>query len=98
MKHVVPIALAVLFATGLDTALYAYVVRERPREFYLCARCAPTRTERRHAALFEQHGIFVSTMLVNGTAFACICATLVRRRRDKERLGGEEEAAARMTA
>jgi hypothetical protein len=98
MNHVVPIALAILFATGLDTALYAYAVRERPREFYLCGRCAPTRSERRDAALFEQHGIFASAMLVNGAAFACIGATLVRRRRNKERLGGDEEAAARMTA
>jgi hypothetical protein len=95
MRHVAAIVLALAFAIGGDAGLYAYSVRERPREkFGWCGLGMATEMQRREEqAQFEHEVLRVSALFVNGAALACLYGTLVRWRRDADGL-----AAARMTA
>jgi hypothetical protein len=90
MRYLAQIALAILLAIGADVAIYAYAARELPRpEWGSCLNPRDERETRAAAARFESHAIGASAMIVNGATFACICATLIRRRRDRERLAGD---------
>jgi hypothetical protein len=89
MRHVAAIVLALAFAIGGDAGLYAYSVRERPREnsWGRCGLSAVTEMHRRkEQAQFEHDVLRVSAIFVNGAALACLYGTLLRWRRDADGL------------
>jgi hypothetical protein len=92
MRFVAPIVLGLAFAIGGDLGLYAYSVRERPRERFRNFCALGLRWEKQHReeqAQFERDLLRVSVLFVNGAALACIYATLKRLRRDRERIPGD---------
>jgi len=80
------IGLSVLFASGADAAIYAYALRERPPHLWCCLGGGRQREKEAADARFESHAVGATAIFVNGTACMAICATLFRRRREKERL------------
>jgi hypothetical protein len=96
MRHVVAIVLALAFAIGGDAGLYAYSVRERKQEksFGWCYLGFATEKQRREEqAQFEHDVLRVSALFVNAVALACLYGTLVRWRRDADKIADDEMTA-----
>jgi hypothetical protein len=91
MRFVAQIVLALAFAIGGDVGLYAYSVRNwpRPRESYAIVCGFALRADREEQARSDRGMLRVSALLINGAALACICGTLRRLRRDRDRIAGD---------
>jgi hypothetical protein len=92
MRFVAQIVLALAFAIGGDVGLYAYSVRDYPRERYanFCGfALLGEKRLREERVRSECNMLRVSALLINGAAIACICGTLRRLRRDRDRIAGD---------
>jgi len=90
MRYVAPILLAIILALGGDAALYAYAHRERPSRPRGClGEPASVTKAREDGERNERDFLRAGALIVNGSAVAGIFGTLIRRRRDRERLSVE---------
>ena len=79
--------LSALLATGADGALYAFANRERPAKHgWRCIAVAGEQEQREAQERSERDTIRTLAVIGNAGPLACIAATLVRRRRDRERM------------
>ena len=89
MRYLAEIALAILITIAADGGIYTYAFHERPQPLWVCGfRYVGQREKEAADARFESHAIGAAAIFVNGAVFTSICATLNRRRRDKEQLAG----------
>lgn len=80
---------AIVLASSADTALYAFAHRERPQQWGGCFGRSISESEQREIQT-KRDALRILVITVNGGALACICATLARLRRDREKLPSTE--------
>ncbi|HEV8068090.1 MAG TPA: hypothetical protein VGP76_10155 [Planctomycetaceae bacterium] len=91
MRYVAPILVAIILALGGDEALYAYAHRECPSRPRGCLGEPDSVTKAgEDGERNERDFLKACVLIVNGSALAAIFGTLIRRRRDRERLSVED--------